>query len=256
MPSKIINLYKPAGLSPLEAINLFRLKNPEHKDTKMTYAGRLDPIAEGVLIILAGEEIFEKDKYLKLDKEYEAEIVFGFFTDTHDPLGMPEPGAELSFLSSEVEAKIKTFVGDFSFSLPPYSSYKVKGKPLFKWAREGRLAETGEVKRTTQIYSIELAERDPWRKISAPNLLKTIAEKINLVKGDFRQDKIKGEWEKVLEKSDKEYVALKIKVRCSSGTYIRSLADELGKKLGTEAILLSLKRNKVGEFLIKNSVVI
>ena len=53
----------------------------------MTYAGRLDPMASGVLLVLAGEETKNKDKYLGLDKEYDFEILFGFATDTYDILG-------------------------------------------------------------------------------------------------------------------------------------------------------------------------
>ena len=74
----IINIYKKAGETPLEAINRLRSRRPEYQDVKITYAGRLDPLAEGVLILLAGDAVYEKEKYLKLDKEYEAEILFGF----------------------------------------------------------------------------------------------------------------------------------------------------------------------------------
>ena len=85
--NKILNIYKPVGISPLDAIKTLKEKYPELKDEKMTYAGRLDPLAEGVLLILAGNAVYEKEKYLKLDKEYEAEILFGFNTDTYDIFG-------------------------------------------------------------------------------------------------------------------------------------------------------------------------
>ena len=88
--NNIFNVFKPIGISPLDAIKTLKEKYPELKDEKMTYAGRLDPLAEGVLLILAGNAVHEKEKYLKLDKEYEGEILFGFTTDTYDILGLPK----------------------------------------------------------------------------------------------------------------------------------------------------------------------
>src|SRR3989344_2297636 len=89
----IFELYKKEGQTPLEAMEEFRKENLEYKDQKMTYAGRLDPMAEGVLLILTGDDCKEKQKYLGLNKEYEFEILWGFQTDTYDILGL-DPMAE------------------------------------------------------------------------------------------------------------------------------------------------------------------
>ena len=86
----ILNIYKKTGETPLETINRLRADKPEYQNAKITYAGRLDPLAKGALILLAGDAVYEKEKYLKLDKEYEAEILFGFETDTYDILGLPK----------------------------------------------------------------------------------------------------------------------------------------------------------------------
>ncbi|MDQ3244755.1 MAG: tRNA pseudouridine(55) synthase TruB, partial [bacterium] len=80
-------LNKKEGETPLEALESFRVKAKIGKEVKMTYAGRLDPMASGLLIILAGEECKNKEKYLRLDKEYNFEVLFGFATDTYDILG-------------------------------------------------------------------------------------------------------------------------------------------------------------------------
>ncbi|MDE1988462.1 MAG: hypothetical protein KGJ58_03695 [Patescibacteria group bacterium] len=87
---QVLNIYKKAGETPLETISRFRADNQEYQKEKITYAGRLDPLAEGVLILLVGDAVYEKEKYLKTDKEYEAEILFGFETDTYDILGLPK----------------------------------------------------------------------------------------------------------------------------------------------------------------------
>ena len=71
----VINLYKPVGLSPLQVIEKFRLKHREYGKVKLGYAGRLDPMAEGVLMVLVGDENKKIRDYLKFDKEYRAEIL-------------------------------------------------------------------------------------------------------------------------------------------------------------------------------------
>ncbi|MCE9548798.1 tRNA pseudouridine(55) synthase TruB, partial [Candidatus Nomurabacteria bacterium] len=81
---KVIVLNKKEGETPLQALDKFRVKNKEYKYIKMTYAGRLDPMASGLLLALAGEETKNKEKYLKLKKEYDFEVLFGFATDTYD----------------------------------------------------------------------------------------------------------------------------------------------------------------------------
>lgn len=74
---KVKVIYKNIGETPLEALERFRADHVEYKNEPMTYAGRLDPMASGKLIILIGEECKNKDEYLKLDKEYEVDILLG-----------------------------------------------------------------------------------------------------------------------------------------------------------------------------------
>ncbi|MBU4536810.1 hypothetical protein KJ603_02105, partial [Patescibacteria group bacterium] len=85
---KILKLYKRISETPLESIQQWKKENPEYIDEKMTYAGRLDPMAEGELLVLVGEECKKKEEYLRLDKEYEVDILFGFETDSYDILGI------------------------------------------------------------------------------------------------------------------------------------------------------------------------
>ena len=255
-PNNIFNIYKSVGISPLDAVKLLKEKYPELKGEKMTYAGRLDPLAEGVLLILAGKTVYEKEKYLKLDKEYEGEILFGFETDTYDVLGIPKSVRQPASISRTVlDGIIKKLEGEISLPLPPYSSYKIKGKPLFQWARGGKLSEIEIPIRQTKINSIKLLD---FAEISGQNLMKTIKQKISLIKGDFRQEEILNRWQKMLPKSCSSiktvtFLIAKVKINCSSGTYIRSIAHHLGKELKTGAVLLNLKRTKVGNFDIKDS---
>ncbi|PIR58105.1 MAG: hypothetical protein COU71_00340 [Parcubacteria group bacterium CG10_big_fil_rev_8_21_14_0_10_38_31] len=253
MKSGILNIYKPLGLSPLEAIRRFIGQNRAYQGLKMTYAGRLDPMAEGVLLVLVGETVHEKDRYLKVEKEYEAEILLGFETDTYDILGIPFKKKVANLPNEEIKKEIKKFRGEISLPLPPYSSYKIKGRPLFVWAREDKLNEIEIPIRQTEVYDIKFLKS---YEVNSEDLSKTIGERIDKASGDFRQSETKNAWKKLLEINDLQscYTIVKIRFTVSSGTYIRSIAHELGKRLGGGAILLSLIRTRVGEYEVRDSI--
>src|SRR3989338_8981283 len=84
---ELLQLYKNLGETPLECLHRFKAEHSEYIDTKMTYLGRLDPMAEGLLLVLAGNTK-DKEKYLSLDKTYEFEVLWGFESDTYDILGL------------------------------------------------------------------------------------------------------------------------------------------------------------------------
>ena len=237
----VFELYKKEGETPLEAIEEFRKENIEFGDQKMTYAGRLDPMAEGVLLVLVGEECKDKQKYLGLDKEYEFEILWGFQTDTYDILGIPKINKQ--FEHSNILKNVgmlEKMNGKFKQKYPPYSSMTVKGKQLFQWAREGRLNEIEIPDIEVEIYKVEFLGN---RKIEREELLKNILSRIDRVKGDFRQEEIKYGWKNLLsnleDENSSEFVISKFRIKCSGGTYIRGIANDLG------GIAYSIKRTRV-----------
>ncbi|PCI19193.1 hypothetical protein COB64_04090 [Candidatus Wolfebacteria bacterium] len=254
---KLINIYKKGGETPLEAIHRFRSVHTEYEGIPITYAGRLDPMAEGVLILLTGDEAKKKDEYLKLDKEYRFEVLFGFSTDTFDVLGKNTSIVNTIVNTSEVvESDIKkaltSFIGTHAQAYPPYSSKPVEGKPLFVWAREGKLDEIEIPTHIIEVYSIELKQ---YKKINKTVLEKNIKEKISLVHGDFRQSEILESWEKsLLQSANEELVIATIMIRASSGTYVRTIANEIGKKLGVPSLTYSIVRTKVGEHTTEDSL--
>ena len=213
-------------------------------------------MASGLLLILAGEEAKNKEKYLGLDKEYKFEVLFGFSTDTHDILGLPPrpclggKGKVLLSLMGQAELEekikneIKSFVGESIQKYPMYSSKTVKGKPLFAYARVGEEVEIPE--RKILIKKLTLLK---VRKIDNKKLLGNIEKRIKKVKGDFRQEEILKIWKKELkEKGD--YFIGSFKIRCSSGTYVRVVADTLGDRLKVLSLAYSIKRTKVGKYVI------
>lgn len=224
---KVLKLYKNLGETPLECLERFRVSNPEYANEKMTYAGRLDPMAEGLLIALVGDECKKKDEYLGLDKEYVFEVLFGFQSDTYDILGIPK-------IAEKKDFEIQSFVGKRVQEYPAYSSR------TFQLARDGVDFEppTKEV----EIFDIEMLEE---REIDKDVMLAEILERIDLVKGDFRQDEIKESWKNILKNSQEEkFQITKMKVVCSSGTYVRSICNELG------GLAYSIERKRVGNYKI------
>ncbi len=236
---KTIASYKKIGESPLDLINRLREEQPELKDKKMAYAGRLDPIAEGLVLIVIGEELKNFDDYLKLNKEYEAKVLFGFSSDTYDILGIAQKKNPQKISEREAGEILKKMEGEFSFSLPPFSGYKIRKKPLFWWALKDRMGDVQIPEKKAVIYSLEILGTE---YVDTEALKKEIMEKIKKVKGDFRQKEIVERWEKIFEEEKGKYIVVKIKVSCSSGCYIRSIANEVGERLGTGAILLHLRR--------------
>lgn len=244
---KILLLNKKEGETPLELLNSFRKNHREYKDIKMTYAGRLDPMASGLLLVLAGEETKNKEKYLSLDKEYGFEILFGFATDTYDILGKAVSSRKVVLDKSELEKvikkKLKNFVGKFIQTYPKYSSKTVQGKPMFKYAREGINIE--RPKREVYVKSLKFIK---LHTISGTKLLDNVEKRISKVTGDFRQKEILSVWHKYLHTSTLKYVIANFKIKCSSGTYVRGIANSLGEEISLPALAFSIKRTKVGRW--------
>lgn len=267
----LIIVDKKKGQTPLDCIHELRSKDKDLGLLPITYAGRLDPLASGVLLLLVGDECHKKDEYLKLGKEYEVEILFGFATDTCDVMGKivkkDAPSKEEFKRSSDLLAPLgqtvlnssllsvsriddifKQFTGHINQKYPVYSSRPVLGKPLFMWARENKLDEIEIPTHNVFIENIDLVSSST---ITGRKLLKKIKNDISLVKGDFRQEEIIKLWETNLEnKNDEEFQTIKIKVRCGSGVYVRVLAYDIGKALGTPSLALDINRTKVGEYTV------
>ncbi len=251
----MLNLFvlnKPVGITPLQAITKLKQLKNELSEVPLTYAGRLDPMAEGVLLVLGGEQIKQKEQYLGLPKTYDATIAFNFSTDTFDLLGLAKSGVnKIEPQQSEIAEALNGFVGETTLPLPPYSSVPVNGKPLWEWSRESRINEIEIPDRKTKIHSIQLFN---FRQASAKDFLSSTKELILKVDGNFRQGEIIKTWERILTDSQENIHVVEIEVRCESGTYIRSLANELGKRLGGVSVLSALKRTAIGDFTLDNAI--
>lgn len=238
---------KKIGETPLQCLDRLRIEQPELADLPMTYAGRLDPMAGGVLLVLVGEECRHREDFLGLEKEYVCDILWGFETDTYDILGKVTRFAKDSgkFDFKNLPELLQKIVGKHQQKFPPYSSKPVKGKPLHEWARADRLDEIEIPSKEVEIMLAELLET---KHISVEEAKKTINERISLVKGDFRQEEIISIWNNSLKGIKTDLFVSKIRIVCSTGTYIRSLVNEMGKINGAGAVVFGLCRQSVGEY--------
>lgn len=177
---------------------------------RIGYAGTLDPLATGLMIVAVGEATKLLSYLEKMDKVYEVEITFGVTSATYDsegPLTISEFQGKIHRF--DIEKVIKDqFLGEREQKPPLYSAIQIDGKRAYSFARKG--------------LSVDLKSR------------RVIFHEIQL-KHFF--------WPK-----------LEVVIHCSSGTYIRSFAHDLGQVLGCGAYVSQLRRTKIGNFSVKDAV--
>ncbi|HRN69795.1 MAG TPA: hypothetical protein PLS49_01310 [Candidatus Woesebacteria bacterium] len=251
---KIISVYKPVGVTPLQVIHTLKRKYSEYMNTKIGYAGRLDPMAEGLLLLLLGEENKQKERYEKLDKEYEFQAIFGCETDSYDLLGKVHINSipDIHLNEEIIKNALFSFSGNSIQTYPPYSSVRVKGKPLFYWAFHNKLHEVTIPKKQVTISHLQFLSLE---SISTKDLQAYITETIQLVSGNFRQEEILNQWQIFFRKNTStHFLMLKATCACSSGTYIRSLVHDLGKKLNTSATTYAIRRTRIGAYTLDSAI--
>ncbi len=256
LPSYIL-LQKTVGQTPLECLELWRKNKPELERVPLAYAGRLDPMAEGVLLVLIGEECKKQTEYHHLDKEYEFEILFGTHSDSGDVLGIITETEKRLVSKEEINSILKTFVGPIELPYPIFSAKTIQGKPLHTWTMEGRLNEIIIPTKKSEIFELELLT---LKELSRVEIVKIASEKIETIPpvtdirkalgNDFRRPDVRKAWTAFSETdspADQFFIA---KIRCvsSSGTYMRTLAEEIAKKLNSQGLAFSINRTKIGHY--------
>jgi tRNA pseudouridine55 synthase len=212
---------KPAGLTSHDVVARVRKIIGERR---VGHTGTLDPFATGVLVILVGRATRLAQFLSGAEKEYQATIRLGYATDTGDVTGTRAPtnfttetGRTTEFHREEIETAMASLRGEIEQTPPMYSAKKIGGRKLYELARRG-----------------EKVERQPVR--------------INV--GEFEVISKNGSF---LKMNDDETADLRVRVVCSAGTYIRTLAEDFGKQLGVGAHLVELRRTRAGSFRIDDA---
>ena len=253
---KYIVLEKEVGETPLQAVQAFKSAHSEYTDVPMAYAGRLDPMASGKLLVLVGEECKKQEEYHGLDKEYEFEVLLGSRSDTGDILGLVDWQAATDISEKELKSAAKSLVGPLSLPYPQFSSRTVKGKPLHMWTLEGRLDEISIPSAETAIHSLVLTSlrsvpvlevyRDALARI---NSIPAVTEESKALGRDFRRSDVRVAWEVWLEHhKDARVQVASFRCVASSGTYMRSLSEEIGRRLNTAGLAFRIHRSVIGAY--------
>lgn len=241
----------------MECLERFRSAYPEYEYVTLSYAGRLDPMAEGVLLVLEGEEENrQREQYLRLPKEYQFTVLLGFETDTYDVLGKISNysyrSLDIPTMRDSIVEYVRKLPGRFMQPYPPYSSRTVAGEPLFMLARSQSIDGVAVPEREVEIYQSELLSLE---QVPASSLRQYIIKNISKIKGDFRQGEIFSIWSRMFETNpDTEYLTASIHIACGSGVYVRSIAHVLGKHLNFPTLALHIIRTRVGDHSIEHSL--
>jgi tRNA pseudouridine(55) synthase len=241
--AEILELHKNLGETPLECLLRYRAEHPEYKDVKMTYLGRLDPMAEGLLLVLAGNTK-ERQHYLDLDKTYEFEVLWGIGSDSFDILGKVEEGVFPNKLENKMAGLLKKISAKTTQLYPLFSSKSFGGD--FMKARDQKIEGYDLPEKRIKIFSLEHIHT---RVITGREILEEVTRRLALVKGDFRQSEVLSSWRNLLGIHLNEfYLISKLVTDVSSGTYVRGLSRDMGEILNTQALAWSIKRTRVGDF--------
>lgn len=216
MDEHILFVDKPKGITSFDVIRILRKKLGIRK---MGHAGTLDPMASGLMIIGVNEGTKKMNEFLKLPKVYIADVQLGKKTDTGDLEGRVIEEKEVEKITgAKIREAVAGMVGKHSLPVPMYSAIKIGGRPLYKLARK---KEKGSA----------LTEEE--KNILPPvKEMEVIFARLLEIKGNV----------------------LIIEMEVSSGTYVRTLGEELGRRLGYPATLAGLRRTKIGEFLIEDAM--
>lgn len=196
---------------------------------KVGHTGTLDSFAQGLLVICTGSLTRLVSHITAFDKVYEAIICFGKETDTLDPTGKVIKETDLPSLK-QIFSALEHFKGKIEQTPPAFSAIHIDGKRLSDIARSGKEVEIPS--RQVEVFSSELIEIMD-EKNTIFNLSSCDIKNLN---------------------DDLKVKFAKVKFHVSKGTYIRSLARDIGNFCDSSAYLVGLLRTKVGNFKLEDAV--
>ena len=239
--NRIILIDKPAGISSFGVVAKVRarLRDEFGHKIKVGHTGTLDPFATGLLILLSGKMTKRSNEFLKLDKVYEATLKLGYVSTTGDPEG------EITKYCPQ-----KTKITEIEEHKGKISDFAAEGAEQCDKTLDLSHCGASEISKFCQSFVGKIIQTPP--KYSAIKINGERAYKLARAGKDFdipsRQVEIYS-----IDVLEYNYPELKIRVHCSSGTYIRTLAEDIGKALNTGAYLTALRRISIGQFNVSDA---
>ncbi|MBQ19351.1 MAG: tRNA pseudouridine(55) synthase TruB [Vicingaceae bacterium] len=235
---QLLLINKPIGWTSFDVVRKihYQLKNQlELKKIKVGHAGTLDPLATGLLIICTGKFTKKIDEIQAQKKEYTGIITLGATTPSFDLEKAFNAFFETNHISDEmINEAVTTFIGTQEQTAPIHSAKKIDGKRAYELARAGE--EVVIKKNTITIDEFEITQIERSKLILSTD--KIIAN-----------DEAKINQEKPYDKG----IHVHFRVVCSKGTYIRSIAKDLGLKLNCGGHLSALTRTKIGKYILTDA---
>lgn len=242
----MIEIYKAKYKTCLESLNQFRIDNPDFKEEILSYNGILDPMAEGVLPILVGEEENNRRKdFTGSKKVYRVGVLIGVSTDSSDLLGVVNSTSSVTDI--DINLIIKAFLDHervFDQVVPMHSNRKVNGKRLWWWMlngivipKEKRPVNSVEILDIKQIIVFDVKREELEREIDM--MSKMIGER-------FRLSMVTDSWNKFFEwNNEQSFKLVEFELYVSSGFYVRAFVERISERLDIPMTVFSLKRTKV-----------
>ena len=239
----ILDIWKNFGDSPS---NLCKDIKNKYNSKKVCFTGRLDPLAQGSMIILTDEDIYKADFYRNMDKTYSFEVILGISTDSHDCMGNIINKINMKDITID-KKDIINFISNYNVQeYPIFSSRTVEyeGKMCNMWKLYKEGIKFDIPKKNVCILNFDIQEIltdvkqfDIYQNFI--NMLKSINDD-KLLK-DFDVDKFISQYEKD-KNIDEYFIKISMKMKVSSGFYIRKFCNDLGIYLGFGSIAYKITR--------------
>jgi tRNA pseudouridine55 synthase len=242
---------KPVGPGSTRIVGAVKraLREGDYPKVKVGHGGTLDPLASGVLPIALGEATKLAGRMLGADKIYEFTIKFGTETDTLDLEGKVVATSDRLPTLAEIEAVLPLFTGAIEQIPPAFSALKIDGKPAYARARAGEEVEM-KARRVT-VHELKVKKEDPHPALSRKREREEdedVEEEEARAGAPLLPLAGEGRDEGLLLPS------ATLKARVSKGTYIRSLARDIARALGTAGHVASLRRTRAGPFSLAQAI--
>jgi len=257
MSNSFITIYKEPGITMNQLINIHKNKNKNdennyennYENDKICFAGRLDPMARGKVILLYNDECKNINRYKHFKKTYQFEIIIGIQTDSDDPLGIIEINIineinNQNNIYNQIYNEIKENISNITFcqKFHHYSSKCINGKPLWYYKKNNIIIESPTHIVSISDYEIGYIKSydfNEWKN-KIINQIKTIDNTCN-----FNQEFIINQWNNMND--IKKIYSIPITLTVSSGFYVRQFVRDLSDKIKIPLMTFDINRTDIFE---------